>query len=144
MILRAVAAFLLVLVVIPLGMGKALITGESGRLSFVGGYFASLFIFEILQLVFHVTMGSLRLMTLLWCLICVANYALFGFWLVAGGICIVILAVKKQIVFKLDAQDNTPYANTTAQKLGAFFSSPVLILSALYFVVSVITSIKKV
>ena len=46
MILRAVAAFLLVLVVIPLGMGKALITGESGRLSFVGGYFASLFIFE--------------------------------------------------------------------------------------------------
>lgn len=36
MILRAVAAFLLVLVVIPLGMGKALITGESGRLSFVG------------------------------------------------------------------------------------------------------------
>lgn len=74
----------------------------------------------------------------------VANYALFGFWLVAGGICIVILAVKKQIVFKLDAQDNTPYANTTAQKLGAFFSSPVLILSALYFVVSVITSIKKV
>lgn len=43
MILRAVAAFLLVLVVIPLGMGKALITGESGRLSFVGGYFASLF-----------------------------------------------------------------------------------------------------
>lgn len=73
----------------------------------------------------------------------VANYALFGFWLVAGGICIVILAVKKQIVFKLDAQDNTPYANTTAQKLGAFFSSPVLILSALYFVVSVITSIKR-
>ena len=79
MILRAVAAFLLVLVVIPLGMGKALITGESGRLSFVGGYFASLFIFEILQLVFHVTMGSLRLMTLLWCLICGA-IAFFGFW----------------------------------------------------------------
>ena len=79
MILRAVAAFLLVLVVIPLGMGKALITGESGRLSFVGGYFASLFIFEILQLVFHVTMGSLRLMTLLWCLICGA-IAVFGFW----------------------------------------------------------------
>ena len=74
----------------------------------------------------------------------IAGYVLFGFWIAAGAICVVILALKKQIIFKLDERDNTPYANTTAQKLGAFFSSPVLILSAAYFVVSVIMSIKKV
>lgn len=74
----------------------------------------------------------------------IAGYVLFGFWIATGAICVVILALKKQIIFKLDERDNTPYANTTAQKFGAFFSSPVLILSAAYFVVSVIMSIKKV
>ncbi len=72
-----------------------------------------------------------------------ALYALFGFWFVAGVICIVVLAVKKKLVFKLDSNDNTPYANSTMQKLGAFFSSPVLIISALYFVANVVLSIKK-
>lgn len=72
-----------------------------------------------------------------------ALYVLFGFWFVAGGICIAVLAVKKKLVFKSASADNTPYANGTLKKLGAFFSSPVLILSALYFVANVVLSIKK-
>lgn len=54
----------------PVGNGKSTYHWRKWKIVVCGGYFASLFIFEILQLVFHVTMGSLRLMTLLWCLIC--------------------------------------------------------------------------
>lgn len=76
-----------------------------------------------------------------------SNYsgtAVFVFWIVAGIVSTVILAVKHQLSFKLDAPQATPFGNTTAKKLGAFLSSPVLILSSLYLIFSVLLSIQKV
>ncbi len=45
----------------------------------IGGLFASLTAFEILALIFHITLGSLRVMTLLWCLLC-GSIAAAGIW----------------------------------------------------------------
>ena len=76
-----------------------------------------------------------------------SNYsgtAVFVFWIVAGIVSTVILAVKHHLSFKLDAPQATPFGNTTAKKLGAFLSSHVLILSSLYLIFSVLLSIKKV
>ena len=76
-----------------------------------------------------------------------SNYsgtAVFVFWIVAGIVSTVILAVKHQLSFKLDAPQAMPFGNTTAKKLGAFLSSPVLILSSLYLIFSVLLSIQKV
>lgn len=74
-----------------------------------------------------------------------ANFAFFAFWLVAGIASAVILAVKKKLSFRLDPpKAPEPFANSAAQKLGAFISAPVLILSSLYLIVSVITSIQRI
>lgn len=73
------------------------------------------------------------------------NFALFVFWIVAGIISIIVLTVKKEFSFRLDApKAPEPFANTTAQKVGAFISSPVLIISSLYLIFSVISSIQKI
>ena len=73
------------------------------------------------------------------------NFALFVFWIVAGIISIIVLMVKKEFSFRLDApKAPEPFANTTAQKVGAFISSPVLIISSLYLIFSVISSIQKI
>lgn len=74
----------------------------------------------------------------------IATYVFFGFWIVAGIASTVILAIKKKLVVRLDKQNNEPYANSLAQKVGAFISSPVLIFSSLYLIISVISSIKKI
>ena len=49
---------------------------------YFGGLFASLTVFEILMLIFHAAMGSLRVMTALWCLLCgaVAVYGWCNIW----------------------------------------------------------------
>ena len=62
--------FLLVFAVIPYGMGYALFRKIEHGIATIGGLFFSVAIFEVLMLIFHVTMGSLRMMTLLWCVIC--------------------------------------------------------------------------
>lgn len=66
----APAVFVLVLGVLPLGMGNALVRGKSLPLTFVGGLFAGFALFWGLTLVFNLTMGSLRLMTALWLALC--------------------------------------------------------------------------
>lgn len=73
-----------------------------------------------------------------------ASTAVFVFWIAAGIVCTVILAVKHKLSFKLDKPAIHPFANTTAKKIGAFISSPVLILSSLYLIFSVILSIQKI
>ena len=70
--------------------------------------------------------------------------AVFVFWIVVGIACTVILAVKHRLSFKLDKPETYPFANTTAKKVGAFISSPVLIVSSLYLIFSVLLSIQKV
>ncbi|MCD7872721.1 MAG: CPBP family intramembrane metalloprotease, partial [Clostridiales bacterium] len=73
----------------------------------------------------------------------IATYICFGFWLVVGAISLIILALTKQLKFKLNNAPKEPYANTLSKKLGAFISSPVLIISSLYLIFSVIESISK-
>ena len=72
-----------------------------------------------------------------------SSVAVFVFWIVVGIICTVILAVKQKLSLKIDKPAEYPFANTNAQKIGAFISSPVLILSSLYLIVSVLMSIQK-
>ena len=69
----------LVLGVIPFGMGNALLGGKSLHLTMLCGLFASFCVFEALALPFHAALGSLRLMTVLWCVVC-GVVALWGFW----------------------------------------------------------------
>ena len=77
MIVRVCAVLLLALFVVPFGMGEAFINARDKRLVYFGGLFASLTVFEILMLIFHAAMGSLRVMTALWCLLCGA-VAVYG------------------------------------------------------------------
>lgn len=77
MIVRVCAVLLLALFVVPFGMGEAFISARDKRLVYFGGLFASLTVFEILMLIFHAAMGSLRVMTALWCLLCGA-VAVYG------------------------------------------------------------------
>lgn len=72
-----------------------------------------------------------------------SSVAVFVFWIVVGIICTVILAVKQKLSLKIDKPAEYPFANANAQKIGAFISSPVLILSSLYLIVSVLMSIQK-
>lgn len=74
-----------------------------------------------------------------------ANFVLFVFWIVAGIVSVIVLTVKKKLSFRLDPPAAPePFANSTAQKVGAFISSPVLIVSSLYLIISVISSIQKI
>lgn len=75
----------LVLGVIPFGMGNTFLGGKSLHLTMLGGLFASLCVFEALAVPFHVMLGSLRLMTGLWCALCGA-VALWGWWKFRCGV----------------------------------------------------------
>lgn len=79
MIVLDVVVFLLVLFVVPYGMGCALIPGRDRTLAFFGGWFASLLVFHLLALIFHVTLGSLRVLNVIWCVACGATAA-YGYW----------------------------------------------------------------
>lgn len=85
MIVRAAASLFLVLFLIPIGIGCAWIPGKNRTVIFLGGLFASLTIFELFQLLFHVTGQSLRLMTLLWCILC-GGIALWGLYKNGGKV----------------------------------------------------------
>lgn len=73
----------------------------------------------------------------------VSTYVFFGFWLAVGVICTIVLALKKQLGFRLDEKNNEPFANSLSQKIGAFVSSPVLIISCIYLIFSTVLSIEK-
>ena len=105
MILRVIASLLLVLLLIPGGLGC--VPGRDRRLVLLGGYCASLAVFEVFQLVFHVTAGSLRLMTLLWCVLCAAlavwGYARHGREVWRGGYKLPKLTHIEWLLFALGA-----------------------------------------
>lgn len=67
-----------VFAVLPLGIGKLLVGGQETKLTMLGGLFAEFCLFEVLAMVFHVTMGSLRIMTVLWSAACIA-LAVWGY-----------------------------------------------------------------
>lgn len=75
---------LLVFLVIPFGIGNLLICSKSFSLTLLGGLFASFCVFEVLAVIFHVVLGSLRLLTMLWCVICMVA-ALAGWRKVVCG-----------------------------------------------------------
>lgn len=79
MVLRAVVGFITALFLIPVGMGLTLVHTEKPGTVYMTGFFASLCVFEALFLVFHIMLWSLRVMTLLWLLLC-GGVALWG-WL---------------------------------------------------------------
>ena len=62
MIFRVCLAFFFAVLVVPLGMGKALLRKQGALLSFICGFAASLVYFEILMLIFHALGASLRVM----------------------------------------------------------------------------------
>lgn len=65
-------------------MGNVFIRSESFFLTVIGGLFSGFCVFEILSLVFHVTLGSLRLQIIIWCMICIV-IALMGWWKAGRG-----------------------------------------------------------
>lgn len=75
----------LVLGAIPIGMGNAILGGKNLTLIMFCGLFASFCVFEMLAVPFHAALGSLRLMTVLWCMIC-GVVALWGFWKFCCGV----------------------------------------------------------
>ena len=79
MVLRAVVGFITALFLIPVGMGLTLAPTEKTGTVYMTGFFSSLCVFEALFLVFHIMLWSLRVMTLLWLLLC-GGIALWG-WL---------------------------------------------------------------
>lgn len=75
---------LLVFLVIPFGMGNVLIRCKNLLLTMLGGLFSSFCVFEVLAIIFHAALGSLRVLTVLWCVICMAA-ALAGWWKAVRG-----------------------------------------------------------
>ncbi len=69
-VLRLCLTLLLVLCVLPVGMGYALVQGPNRVYRMAGGLGAGFFVFQILNLIFHITLGSFRLMVLIWLVIC--------------------------------------------------------------------------
>lgn len=76
--LLTVLVLVFVFAVLPLGLGKLLVGGQETKLALLGGLFAEFCLFEVLAMISHVTMGSLRLMTGLWSVACVA-LAMWGY-----------------------------------------------------------------
>ena len=70
---------LLVLFIIPYGMGCILIKSKELCLTWMGGFFVSLCAFEVLALIFHAVYGSLHVMVILWCMSC-GSLACLGFF----------------------------------------------------------------
>lgn len=67
---------------------------------------------------------------------------MFIFWIVVGIACAIILAVKHKLSLT-ESKPKQPFANTLPMKVGAFISSPVLIISSFYLIYSVLTSIQS-
>lgn len=84
MVVWAGIVFLLVFLIIPFGTGNLLIRSKSFALTILGGLFFSFCVFEVLAVIFHITLGSLRLLTAIWCGICMA-VALAGWRKAARG-----------------------------------------------------------
>lgn len=82
MVIQTCITLALVFVIFPLGIGNAWVRSKSYLLTMIGGLFFSFCIFEILAIVFHATLGSLRLMTLLWCGICfgISVWGWYGYY----------------------------------------------------------------
>lgn len=70
---------LLVLLVIPYGMGRALTPGNKRIYTYFSGLCASWLLFEGLSVAYHVACGRLRQMSWLWVGIC-AFLAIYGYW----------------------------------------------------------------
>lgn len=77
MALWSLFIFALLFGLLPLGMGNALVRSKSLPLTFAGGLFTGFALFWGLALVFHAALGSLRLMTALWLVLCL-GLALWG------------------------------------------------------------------
>lgn len=76
--------FVMIFLIIPFGMGNVFICSESFFLTIIGGLFSGFCVFEILSLVFHVALGSLRLQIAIWCVICIV-IASMGWWKAVRG-----------------------------------------------------------
>lgn len=72
-VIRVLVSFFFVLLLVPLGIGYAILPKQQRMLQFICGFAASLTVFEVVMLVFHATGASLRLMVLLWCVACLAG-----------------------------------------------------------------------
>lgn len=79
MIFRVWLAFFFPLVFVPFGVGTFFLREQGRSLRYICGLAASLFYFEIIMLIFHVTGASFRIMVLLWCESC-GLIAIFGFF----------------------------------------------------------------
>lgn len=77
--IRAVTALLLCLLVLPFGMGLALCRNGKVSMTYFGGLTAGWTLFELLALLFHRMLWSLRVMTVLWLLLCVVA-AIVGYF----------------------------------------------------------------
>lgn len=75
----AVLWLILVLLVLPFGIGLALVPLRSTAQAYLTGLCASWGLYEILALVFHCTLWPLHIMTVLWVVLCAAT-ACFGFY----------------------------------------------------------------
>lgn len=97
MIIWQVCVFVLVWLVLPIGIGCALVPGENKKLLFLGGWCASLLIFHVLALLFHITLGSLRVMTAVWCILCGA-LAAWGYYKHRAWFTAPLTALKNAVV----------------------------------------------
>lgn len=76
-VLRCGIAFLLVFALFPLGMGRLVTSGRETKMTWTAGLGMSMAFFEVLCLIFHAKLWSLRLMVALWCAVC-AVLSFFG------------------------------------------------------------------
>ena len=77
-VLRCGIVLFIVLVLSPLGIGQLITSGRARAVTWAAGFGLSTAVFEILCLVFHGMLWSLRLMVAIWCIIC-AVLMLLGF-----------------------------------------------------------------
>ena len=67
--LRTCLTFALVFFVLPYGVGCLAMPREKSALPWIFGLGCSFAVYEALSLIFHLTLGSLRVMTALWCVL---------------------------------------------------------------------------
>ena len=79
MIIRECASFFFVLFFVPFGIGCGVLPKQQRLLQYICGFAVSLTVFEAAMLLFHATGASLRLMVIIWCVVCLAG-AGYGFW----------------------------------------------------------------
>ncbi len=66
---------------------------------------------------------------------------MFGFWIVAGAICIIFMLVKGEFKNEKTNARELPYSNSIWSKLGAFLSAPLMLLSFPFLIWSTVVSI---